>query len=661
MEDKHIVRKRKDRKMGTKKPEWAKRRRFFLCTFALFLISLPWSYRGFFDAETGDFRPLWLVLCVAAWAAAAALSFVKWEGFQKRAALWREIGLLGISVAGLAMFCIFSVGDYQLTPWFVISNLIPIYILVRIIHLFANSLTLTATIAGIICLAFAGVNFYVYELRARPIYPWDIFSLGTAAVVAEDYQIVACVQLIASYLIFVILHQLVTFLPKESERSVKKVGANAAVAACLVLIYAYGIFPQFSTSIWAVIFNNAENGTVASFISYLPWAFLEKPEGYDTAEAEAYLEKVGETKADESRTSAVNIIMIMDESMTDYAVFGDRMAEALPEDPMPFFHSLQENTVRGNLYVSCYGGNTCDTEFESLTGNSILYAPNTPFETQFHGPMPSIVSTLKDDGYEAIAMHPLGAADWNRDDVYRYLGFTSFTTLEDLDQDEENFIRGNYSDQADFAWIIDRFEQKKEGEPFFLFNVTMQNHGGYGQETLDGNWQVSTDLSALGDYPQAELFFSLMKETDQAIEKLVTYFSQVEEPTIICIYGDHQPDLQDDFLDVLYGEPESEVSHQERQKKYTTPFVIWANYDIEETTIDKMSANYLGPMLLRYANVDMSAYDTFLLDLYENYPVIASTGIYDAQGNFYDNEEEANSERIDLYQKLQYYQMKDAR
>ena len=542
-----------------------------------------------------------------------------------------------------------------------ISNLIPIYILVRIIHLFANSLTLTATIAGIICLAFAGANFYVYELRARPIYPWDIFSLGTAAVVAEDYQIVACVQLIASYLIFVILHQLVIFLPKESERSVKKAGANAAVAACLVLIYAYGIFPQFPPASGRSFSTMPRTARWPPSSPICPGRFWRNRRGMTPRRRRPIWRKVGETKADESRTSAVNIIMIMDESMTDYTVFGDRMAEALPEDPMPFFHSLQENTVRGNLYVSCYGGNTCDTEFESLTGNSILYAPNTPFETQFHGPMPSIVSTLKDDGYEAIAMHPLGAADWNRDDVYRYLGFTSFTTLEDLDQDEENFIRGNYSDQADFAWIINRYEQKKEGDPFFLFNVTMQNHGGYGQETLDGNWQVSTDLSALGDYPQAELFFSLMKETDQAIEKLVTYFSQVEEPTIICIYGDHQPDLQDDFLDVLYGEPESEVSHQERRKKYTTPFVIWANYDIEETTIDKMSANYLGPMLLRYANVDMSAYDTFLLDLYENYPVIASTGIYDAQGNFYDNEEEADSERIDLYQKLQYYQMKDAK
>ena len=30
MEDKHIVRKRKDRKMGTKKPEWGKAQKIFL-------------------------------------------------------------------------------------------------------------------------------------------------------------------------------------------------------------------------------------------------------------------------------------------------------------------------------------------------------------------------------------------------------------------------------------------------------------------------------------------------------------------------------------------------------------------------------------------------------------------------------------------------------
>ena len=116
---------------------------------------------------------------------------------------------------------------------------------------------------------------------------------------AEDYQIVACIQLIASYLIFVILHQLVTFLPKESERSAKKAGTNAAVAACLVLIYAYGIFPQFSTSIWAVIFNNAENGTVASFISLSALGVSGETGGYDAAEAETYLEKVGGDEADE--------------------------------------------------------------------------------------------------------------------------------------------------------------------------------------------------------------------------------------------------------------------------------------------------------------------------------------------------------------------------
>ena len=30
------------------------------------------------------------------------------------------------------------------------------------------------------------------------------------------------------------------------------------------------------------------------------------------------------------------------------------------------------------------------------------------------------------------------------------------------------------------------------------------------------------------------------------------------------------------------------------ERIYTTQYFIWANYDIEETTIDKMSANYLS-------------------------------------------------------------------
>lgn len=670
------------------------RKKFLLITLAMFLLAMPWLYRGFLDPQTGKVQAGWIVGTLLGWALIAAVSLVKWERLfaGRRAAgqqdihreavckkgdfLLREIGLLGISVGCLVIFDIFSVGEYALTPWYIVSNLIPLYILVRTVFLLTNALPMTATLTGVVSIVFAGVNYYVYQFRARPIYPWDLFSVRTATVVVEDYQIVACIQLIAAYLFFVLMHQLVTFFPEKQKSEGKKrsykpffvrIGMNLAVIACLVLIYANAVFPKFSPNVWKMMFNSAENGTVASFLSFLPWAVLEKPQGYSKQQAEMYLQQTGERKADQEKPQAVNIIMMMNESMSDYAVFD---TDALPEDYLPFFHSLTENTVRGNLYVSCYGGNTCDTEFETLTGNSILYAPNTPFETQFSQPMPSIVSTLKQQGYMVNAMHPMGEKDWNRDQVYDYLGFETFTTIDDLPQDETCYLRNNYSDQADVDWIIEQYEKQagqKNGdasgrqEKNFIFNVTMQNHGGYGQETLNDRWNVSADLSSLGDYPEAEMFFSLMQETDRAIEKLITYFSSINEPTIICIYGDHQPDLRDGFIDVLYGKSSKKVSPKERQKKYTTPFVIWANYDIEEAYIPHMSANYLGPMLLAYANADLDAYSTFLLDLFDKYPVVASTGMIDAEGIYYESPDEADSDEIRQYQKLQYYRMKDAK
>ena len=56
-----------------------------------------------------------------------------------------------------------------------------------------------------------------------------------------------------------------------------------------------------------------------------------------------------------------------------------------------------------------------------------------------------------------------------------------------------------------------------------------------------------------GAYPQAEQYLSLAHASDQAFEQLVNYFSQVEEPTMIVMYGDHQPKLEDGFYEYLTG------------------------------------------------------------------------------------------------------------
>lgn len=61
--------------------------------------------------------------------------------------------------------------------------------------------------------------------------------------------------------------------------------------------------------------------------------------------------------------------MIMNESFADFKKFEDELKNI---DVMPFYNSLQKNTIKGNLYVSVRGGGTCNTEFESLTGNSLI-------------------------------------------------------------------------------------------------------------------------------------------------------------------------------------------------------------------------------------------------------------------------------------------------
>ncbi len=38
-----------------------------------------------------------------------------------------------------------------------------------------------------------------------------------------------------------------------------------------------------------------------------------------------------------------------------------------------------------------------------------------------------------------------------------------------------------------------------------------------------------------------------MKKTDEAFADLITFFSTYKEPTVIVMYGDHQPSLSQEF------------------------------------------------------------------------------------------------------------------
>ena len=149
-----------------------------------------------------------------------------------------------------------------------------------------------------------------------------------------------------------------------------------------------------------------------------------------------------------------------------------------------------------------------------------------------------------------------------------------------------------------------------------------------------------------------------MKRTDQALENLIDYFAGQKEKTIIVFFGDHQPaDSVAAPVLALNGKDANSLNSEDQRLRYQVPYVIWANYDIEEGTGEDTSANYLAARVLQTAGVPTSAYQNYLLELEEDYPVISAVRVEKSDGTETNSKEEKKG--LLQYQQLQYYSLFD--
>ena len=100
--------------------------------------------------------------------------------------------------------------------------------------------------------------------------------------------------------------------------------------------------------------------------------------------------------------------------------------------------------------------------------------------------------------------------------------FDEFITLENWGE-EINNIREYASDRSAYN-KIKHIVENKDDENLFFFCVTMQNHGGYDENSANG-FKTSVSLSYSAEYPMAETYLSLEKESDAAF-KVLTSFSK---------------------------------------------------------------------------------------------------------------------------------------
>ncbi len=530
-----------------------------------------------------------------------------------------------------------------------LANYLCYLMVFAVIYALSRRVWVTALAGGLIFLVFGIANYFVVQFRGQPILPWDIQGFGTALTVSGGYtyEPTPLMTVMAmGYLLTVIL--CVKLDPRqEPEKWVRLVerGVSGCLAAFLfVLLFPVNVMSTLGISVWAWNQKTSSEitGITAGFFANIQFLMVDKPEGYSAAEAEEVSEEASQLEEPEPMgdpQTLPTIIAIMNESFTDMAATGDGSV-TLSQDNLPFLHSLQKSgdVVWGTAYSSVYGGNTCNSEYEFLTGNTTAFLPtgSKPYQQYVDHQQTSLVSLLKDTyGYLCTAIHPGQASAWERDEAYEYLGFDEFIDVTKFDV-HRRLEHGLTSDLSSYNQVIYEYEHRDKDTPLFLLNVTIQNHGGYEDEDYETTVQIE---EAPGEYPQTEQYLSLTKKSDEALEYLIDYFSQQEEPVVILFFGDHWPNLESEFLSLLLGEDSSDLSFENIMREYEVPFLIWANYDLDGEEIEAVSLNYLSGLLLRAAGLEGTDYTNYLENLRQTLPVITAVGMLDSRGNWYKNGE----------------------
>ena len=560
-------------------------------------------------------------------------------------------------------WCVEFLANNPMNVWTVstiVFNILFYELFFLLLFFLTGRLRISLIAGDVFFLLFGLVNHFVMEFRSEPVVPWDIFSAGTAASVAADYEYSLTPTVIGCISVTFLLMALAMFakLPVLRFR-IRAVFLLLIIGSLSSYIYAlhqdrFIKYMKFDNTLFTPWFMARKNGLTTAFLMDLKYLNVEQPDGYSKEAAEELLEDTGQTA--DVPADRPNIIVIMNEAFSDPAVLGDFETNM---DYMPFFrylHGGAENTISGMLNVSVKGGNTANTEYEFLTGNSMRYFPagSIPYQQYMFGPKASVVKTLEEYGYTTIAMHPYIAKGWNRNHVYDYFGFDE-KLFRDAFPDAE-ILRKYIDDRSVFSRIGDILEEKEADDPAFIFAVTMQNHSGY----FDDFDNFDVDVHAEDcDSRILDRYLSLMKQSDNALYEFINALSDYDEDTVIIFFGDHQPnDVVVDPVLKLYGRSSSTLGEEE-YLRYQVPFIIWANYDIEEKTGIDTSVNYLAAHVMETAGLPLSAFQAAMRSVEEEIPVISTKRLLGADGQPLSPDEESADESIKAFRYLEYYRAFD--
>ena len=568
-------------------------------------------------------------------------------------------------ITALIPFAVFLVLEFPTHDPFTIKfriivlNLAVMYLFAVFISILTRRTAVGIFTLTVLTLTLGIISYYTTVFRSSPLFPWDIASAGTAVTVLSAYRIEFAMKVVFTIALGLLIIEAGMFanvklrLGKWYVRAAATLLAVCALGGSVLYLQTDDVIDRFE--LYPYLFTPGtlykRNGFIVSFLMNLRYTTVEKPSGYSSEKAR---EISGKYESDEAESEDLpNVIVIMNESLADMKYLTDYETNM---DYLPFIDSMEENTAKGILHMSVIGGNTPNSEFEFLTGLSMAFLPqgSRPYQQFIREESPSLATQFNSLGYRTVAMHPYYASGWKRKEIYPYFGFGEMYFLDTAGDSyfkKSGKIRGYVSDEAVVDRIIDIFEESDE--PLFTFAVTMQNHGGYWDKYE--NFTPEVTVNGLEDNFVVSSYMSLVRESDKAFEKLIGYFENVEEKTVIVMFGDHQPgDAVASPLLTNAGEKLDSGSIDSMEKRYKTPYIVWSNYECDLDFGENMSPEYLSAAVVKAVGLPQTGAQKFLLDLAEDFPTLNGRAFTDTDGTLKPINEYTKREGLLEYADLQY-------
>ncbi len=563
--------------------------------------------------------------------------------------------------------------SYFKVDMLVLLNLLPVVLITFLLWFITGRAGLSFGLTTAVVMTLTMVNVIMIKLRNDPLMMEDLMLISEAGGVAGDYNLALTKGKILGIVIAIVMVVLVSLLTHSFHMRIREGWGKFRLLMTVLLAVVMGLLwnhVYLSTRVYEATINHyginhysavdefQSRGFVYPFLYSYKKAIDTAPDGYDKSEAAAVMDSYEDADMDDDEK--VNVIAVMLEAYADLSRLTDNEAIAEVYEPL---HEIEAQSISGGVVTNVFAGGTVMTERSFLTGYTSL--------GNFRTASNSYVRYFASQGYTVEGSHPGYAWFYNRSNANENLGFENYYFYEnyycDTAVNKDTLIRD--SDVVFFEEIVDLMQEsiEEDGNPYFSFNVSYQNHGPYDTDSLFREDEVYVTSEETGWSEEScnilNNYLAGVADTTEQIAETLERLEEYDEPVVFIAFGDHLPWLGDS--NSVYTEVGMNISTDTTEgylNHYTTPFFIWANSAAKEALdsdftgeAGDVSPNFLMNELFEACGWEGSAFLQYTDTVREVSSVTTSSGAYLIDGEITQDVSDEEQEIFDLYDCVQYY------